>query len=197
MVTALPEDKEKGTMHYLLFLGIIQYCWTSGIIHGGGGLTLGEISVDHHCVLPEITLGDDTSNNGFGGHGWSSGHEILGWDADVSIGHHGSAHIIPVVEHIGIPVIKKVDIPVPHPIVETVPQPYPVPMVVQKPVPYEVIKPVFKTVEKKVPTPVEKIIPVKVEKPVPYTVVKPVPHYVPKPVPIKVPVYKTIVHGKH
>ncbi|KAL6263875.1 hypothetical protein P5V15_003956 [Pogonomyrmex californicus] len=178
----------------IVLLAVVACSYSSGWDfgnHDGGGLTLGEISVDHHD-LGAFNLGGTESHSldTLDDHS-SILNKINGWHSGGSL--HG-AHVIPVVKHIGVPTIKKVPISVPHPVVETVPQPYPVHVIVPKPVPFQVEKQVIKTVEKKVPTPVEKIIPVKVEKPVPFHVVKHVPVPVEKPIPIKIPIYKTIVH---
>ncbi|XP_014467864.1 PREDICTED: uncharacterized protein LOC106740913 [Dinoponera quadriceps] len=163
--------------------------------HGGHGITLGEISIDHHD-MGVFSLGktDGHSLNFLDDHS-SFLSNINGWHSDISSSHGG--HVIPVVKHIGIPTIKKIPLNVPHPVVQTVIQPYPVAVVIPKPVPFEVEKQVIKTVEKKVPTPVEKIIPVKIEKLVPFHVVKHVPIPVEKPFPVKIPIYKTIVHKVH
>ncbi|XP_023289022.1 proline-rich protein 4-like [Orussus abietinus] len=183
---------------FVLVLCLVGHCYASfwSFDGHGGGLTLGEISLDHHHDLPAISLGEHgheltpLESVDHGWHGWQGG-----WDEQISIGHAGHGiKVIPVVKHIGIPVVKEVEIKIPHPVVQTVPQPYPVAVPVPQPVPYEVIKPVFTKVEKKVPTPVEKIIPVKVEKPVPFKVYKHIPVPVEKPVPIKIPVYKTVYH---
>ncbi|XP_011874146.1 PREDICTED: proline-rich protein 4-like [Vollenhovia emeryi] len=175
----------------IVLLGVVACSYSSDWNLGNhGGLTLGEISLDHHD-LGAFSLGGTESHS----LDWFGGHlpiKVSDWHSSIS-GLHG-ANIIPTTKYIGIPTIQKVPISVPHPVVETVPQPYPVHVIVSKPVPFEVEKQVFKTVEKKVPTPVEKIIPIKIEKPVPFHVVKHVPVPVEKPIPIKIPVYKTIVH---
>ncbi|XP_050454872.1 valine-rich protein-like [Cataglyphis hispanica] len=179
----------------IVLLGIVACSYSSNWgNYGGGELTLGEISVDHHD-LGSFDLGKTGSHTlDFLGDHSPLLNEISGWHSDIS--SHG-AKIIPVVKHVGIPTIKKVPISIPHPVVQTIPQPYPVAVVIPKPVPYEVEKQIIKTVEKKVPTPVEKIIPFKIEKPVPFHVVKHVPVPVEKPIPIKIPIYKTIVHKSH
>ncbi|XP_011149725.1 uncharacterized protein LOC105189365 [Harpegnathos saltator] len=181
----------------IVLFGVVTFSccskWDFGNHDGlGNGLTLGEISLDHHD-LGAFSLGKTD------GHSLDllEDHQIIsnkasGWHTDTSSFHGG--HVIPVYKNIGIPTIKKVPVSIPHPVVQTVAQPYPVPVVISKPVPYEVEKQVITTVEKKVPTPVEKIIPVPIEKLVPFPVVKHVPVPVAKPIPIKIPVYKTIVH---
>ncbi|XP_018364034.1 PREDICTED: uncharacterized protein LOC108761803 [Trachymyrmex cornetzi] len=173
----------------IVLLGVITCSyssdWNFGNHDDGGGLTLGEISLDHYGLGGTESHSLDL----LGGH---SPIKISDWHSATS-GHHG-INVIPKVKHIGIPTVQKIPINIPHPVVETVPQPYPVPLVVPKPVPFQVEKQVIKTVEKKIPTPVEKIIPVKIEKPVPFHVVKHVPIPVEKPIPIKIPIYKTIVH---
>ncbi|XP_011158347.1 uncharacterized protein LOC105194909 [Solenopsis invicta] len=177
----------------IVLLGVVACSYSSDWDfgnHGGGGLTLGEISVDHHDLGAFNLGGTESHSLDFLGDHLPT--KVSDWHLGIG-GLHG-ANVIPIIKHIGVPTIKKVPISVPHPVVETVPQPYPLHVLVPKPVPFEVEKHVFKTVEKKVPTPVEKIIPVKVEKPVPFHVVKHVPVPVEKPFPIKIPIYKTIVH---
>ncbi|XP_029158349.1 uncharacterized protein LOC114930635 [Nylanderia fulva] len=160
---------------------------------GGGGLTLGEISITD---LGTFNLGETESHSlNFLGDYSPLLNEISDWHSNINSFH--GANVIPVVKHIGIPTIKKVPIRIPYPDIETVPQPYPVPVVIPKPVPYQVEKQIIKTVEKKIPTPVEKIIPVPIEKPVPFHVVKHVPVPIEKPFPIKIPIYKTIIHKDH
>ncbi|XP_077271103.1 uncharacterized protein LOC143902245 [Temnothorax americanus] len=174
----------------IVLLGVVACSYSSHWDfehHGDNGLTLGEISLDHHD-LGAFSLGESHSLDLLGG----LPIKVSDWHSTIS-GLHG-VNVIPIVKHIGIPTIQQVPISVPHPVVQTVPQPYPVHVLVPKPVPFEVEKQVFKTVEKKVPTPIEKIIPIKIEKPVPFHVVKHVAVPVEKPFPIKIPVYKTIVH---
>ncbi|GAB1863745.1 Proline-rich protein 4-like isoform X1 [Camponotus japonicus] len=182
----------------IVLLGIVAYSYSSNWgfdNYGGGELTLGEISTNHHD-FGSFNLGGTGSHSLDISEDHSSVlNEISDWHSSISSFH--GANVIPVVKHIGVPTIKKVPINIPHPVVQTVPQPYPVTVVIPKPVPYEVEKQIIKTVEKKVPTPVEKIIPIKIEKPVPFHVVKHVPVPVEKPIPIKIPIYKTIVHKDH
>ncbi|XP_072767267.1 uncharacterized protein [Anoplolepis gracilipes] len=182
----------------IVLLGIIAYSYSSNWSFendGGGGLTLGEISIDHHDV-GTFNLGRTGSHSlDFLEDHSPFLNKINDWHSDITNLH--GANVIPVVKHIGIPTIKKIPINIPHLVVQTVPQPYPVTVVIPKPVPYEVEKQIIKTVEKKIPTPVEKIIPVKIEKPVPFHVVKYVPVPVEKPIPIKIPIYKTVIHKSH